>query len=172
VRPFNFHQNKPIPIYASEETMGVIQRVFTYIFDGVKSQSSRPRIEQNIIAGAPIDLFGLKFTPVPLLHGNGETIGFRFGNAAYLTDHSEIPASSLAKLQNLDLLFLDALRDKPHPTHTTVEQALRHVEQLKPKQALFTHICHDLGHAATEERLPENVHLAHDGMVISLELPD
>ena len=145
VRPFNFHQNGSIPIYASEETLTVIQRVFTYIFDGSKSQSSRPRIEKHIIHEAPIDLFGLRFTPIPLLHGNGNVTGFRFGRVAYLTDHSLIPESSKSKLQDLDLLFLDALRDKPHPTHSTVQQALGHVEELRPKRALLTHICHDLG---------------------------
>ena len=77
--------------------------------------------------------------------------GFRFGGAAYLTDHSEIPEESMALLCGLDVLFLDALRHKPHPTHSTVERSLESVEKLAPRRAFFTHICHDLPHARTGE---------------------
>jgi len=104
-----------------------------------------------------------------VLHGKAKIYGFRFGNAAYLTDHSEIPAESMAMLQDLDVLFLDALRHKPHPTHSTVATSLETVRQLKPKRAYFTHISHDLAHAATEAELPEGVHLAYDGLEIDLE---
>ena len=92
--------------------------------------------------------------------------GFRFGSCAYLTDHNEIPQGSLDKLTGLDVLFLDALRHNPHPTHSTVEESLRTVELLKPKQAYFTHISHDLLHASLEDRLPAHVRLAYDGLII------
>ncbi len=172
VRPFNFFQQAPIPIYASRETLEIIHRCFPYIFDGRKTQSSRPRIVTNTFDGKPFDLFGLRFTPIRLAHGNGVSWGFRFGNAAYLTDHSDIPEESKAKLRNLDLLFLDALRHKPHPTHSTVERSLGHVEELKPRHAVFTHICHDLDHEKTEQSLPPHVRLAYDGMEITLENPE
>jgi phosphoribosyl 1,2-cyclic phosphate phosphodiesterase len=87
-----------------------------------------------------------------------------------LTDHSDIPEASLAKLQGLDILFLDALRFKPHPTHSTVEHSLQTVERLKPKRAFFTHICHDLPHEATNAALPENVKLSYDGMKLVFEI--
>ena len=90
-------------------------------------------------------------------HGKGVTNGYRFGPAAYLTDHSEIPQDTLDRLHGLDLLFLDALRHRPHPTHSTVAQSLETVAVLKPKRAFFTHISHDLPHAETEASLPENV---------------
>jgi riboflavin kinase/FMN adenylyltransferase len=101
-----------------------------------------------------------------------EVLGFRFGNAAYLTDFSSISESSMALLQDLDELIIDALRDMPHPMHQTVEQALALVEQLKPKRAWFTHIAHDLSHAETNERLRKmgraNVHLAYDGLALEV----
>jgi phosphoribosyl 1,2-cyclic phosphate phosphodiesterase len=103
------------------------------------------------------------------MHGRGMTLGFRFGDAAYLTDHSDIPDSSKPLLQNLDVLFLDALRHRPHPTHSTVAQSLESVKQLQPRRAYFTHICHDLPHAETEAAFPPNVRLAYDGL--ELEVP-
>lgn len=169
VRPFNFHQQQSIPIYGDEHTLTVIQRVFTYIFDGASTESSKPRIVPHMIDEQPLMLFGQEFLPIPLKHGRGRSLGFRFGTVAYLTDHSEIPEASKENLKNLDVLFLDALRHKPHPTHSTVETALRHVEELKPKQAYFTHICHDLPHAETEKLFPPGVHLAYDGLEIEVE---
>jgi len=171
VRPFNFHQATSIPIYGDKHTLAVIQRVFLYIFDGASTQSSRPKIVPNEIGEEPLDLFGLEFLPIPLHHGRGRSVGFRFGDAAYLTDHSEIPEASKEELRGLDVLFLDALRHKPHPTHTTVEGALRIVEELAPKRSYFTHMCHDLLHVETERLLPPGVHLAYDGMELVVELP-
>ena len=121
------------------------------------------------IAGTT-ELFGARFEPVTVIHGETPILGFRFGSAAYLTDHSEVPATSLEQLQNLDILFLDALRYKPHPTHSTVEQSLRIVEAVKPKRAFFTHICHDLPHEATNAALPPNVRLSYDGMKLEFEI--
>jgi phosphoribosyl 1,2-cyclic phosphate phosphodiesterase len=89
---------------------------------------------------------------------------------AYLTDHSEIPAGSMEMLRDLDILFLDALRHRPHPTHTTVAAAVRIAEELKPKQAFLTHICHDLPHEETNAALPPNVRLAHDGLKLEFEI--
>jgi phosphoribosyl 1,2-cyclic phosphate phosphodiesterase len=169
VRPFNYRQRAPIPIFAMPETLDAIQRVFCYAFDGEPSQSSVPKLDLRPLDGSPFDLFGLEFEPVRLCHGKGTVLGFRFGRAAYLTDHSDIPEESRAKLAGLDVLFLDALRHRPHPTHTTVEQALGLVEALKPKRAFFTHMCHDLGHERTEAALPAHVRLAYDGLEIDVE---
>jgi phosphoribosyl 1,2-cyclic phosphate phosphodiesterase len=164
VRPYNYHQG-PIPIFAAEDTMASVRRVFRYIFEG-RSESSVPRLEVHTLNGGPFCLFGVEITPVPLRHGTRWIYGFRFGPVAYLTDHSEIPEESMALLGGLDVLFLDALRHRPHPTHTTVAQALSYVERLRPKSAVFTHLSHELEHAATQARLPEGVHLAYDGLEV------
>jgi len=169
VRPFNFHQKEPIPIYAAPQTMEAIQRVFQYIFDGGKKESNVARLEPRLIEGGPIEVFGLEFVPVPVQHGSQTILGFRFGAAAYLTDHSAIPDSSLDLLRGLDVLFLDALRYKPHPTHSTVARSLETVERLAPRRTFFTHICHDLGHERAESLLPPHVRLAYDGMEIVVD---
>lgn len=168
VRPFNFMQRGEIPIYASAETWAAIERTFAYVFDSTPSQSSRPRLAPYIFRNEAITVAGFVFTPIPVSHGRGTVHGFRFGDCAYLTDHSDIPEESLEKLSGLDVLFLDALRHNPHPTHSTVEESLRTVERLRPRRAFFTHISHDLLHATVEPRLPAGVHLAYDGLEISI----
>jgi phosphoribosyl 1,2-cyclic phosphate phosphodiesterase len=169
VRPFNFRQKGRIPIYGTEPTMAAIQRCFEYVFDGAKKESNIPQLDVKLLNGAAVDVFGLEFLPVPVLHGTQTIQGFRFGAAAYLTDHSDIPEASLERLRGLDVLFLDALRYKPHPTHSTVERSLKVVERLAPRRAFFTHICHDLGHARAESMLPPHVRLAYDGLEIQVE---
>jgi phosphoribosyl 1,2-cyclic phosphate phosphodiesterase len=168
VRPFNFRQKDPIPIYASPETMAAVQRSFPYVFDGLTKQSNVPKVDARTIEG-PFDVFGLRFEPVPVMHGSQTILGFRFGAAAYLTDHSDIPEASMEQLRGLDVLFLDALRYKPHPTHSTVERSSKTVATLEPRRAYFTHISHDLGHERAESLLPPNIRLAYDGLEISVE---
>jgi phosphoribosyl 1,2-cyclic phosphate phosphodiesterase len=104
------------------------------------------------------------------MHGSEEIHGYRFGSAAYLTDFSEIPEESMAQLAGLDILFLDALRHRPHPTHSTLENSVRLVERLQPRRAFFTHISHDLGHEETNRALPGHVRLAHDGLKLEFEI--
>lgn len=171
VRPFNYRQGAHIPIYATAPTFETIKRVFSYAFDDKPHTSTVPRLEVNLIEDRPFDVFGLRFEPIPVLHGRGTVFGFRFGNAAYLTDHSEIPESSLERLQDLDVLFLDALRHKPHPTHSTVAASTETALRVRPKRTFFTHICHDLPHAATEAALPPGIFLAYDGLEIAVATP-
>lgn len=170
VRPFNFKQGGIIPIYGSAETIAGIRAAFRYIFDAKESESSRPRLVPHVFDSEPFDLFGLEFIPLRLDHGKGTVNGFRFGPVAYLTDHSDIPERAMQLLTGLDVLFLDALRHRPHPTHSTVERSIESVQKLKPKDAYFTHICHDLAHGATEQKLPPNIHLAYDGLELQVGL--
>jgi len=175
IRPFNFRRKDPIPIYADEPTLASIRNVFRYAFQEAAAETPVPRLEPHILDGAPFELFGLQIVPVRVMHGKHPIYGFRFGapgyGVAYLTDHSEIPAESLALLEGLDVLFLDSLRHRPHPTHSTVERSLKYVEQIKPRQAIFTHIAHDLAHEQTESKFPEHVRLAYDGMELQVEIP-
>jgi phosphoribosyl 1,2-cyclic phosphate phosphodiesterase len=172
VRPFNFMQKREIPIFASAETLETIEGTFRYVFDKAPSESSRPRLAPHIFPNEPISVAGITIDPIRAAHGKGIVHGFRFGDCAYLTDHSEIPPESMEKLAGLDVLFLDALRHNPHPTHSTVEESLKTVETLKPKRAYFTHISHDLLHSAVEARLPEGVHIAYDGLEIPIGRTD
>ena len=171
LRPYNFRQKGPIPVYSSDDTFSVLRRVFSYVFDGRPTLSSIPSVELHKVDG-PFVLLGVPFIPVPVMHGEMQVLGFRFGRAAYLTDFSRLPEASVPLLEDLDDLIVDALRDIPHPMHQTVEQALTLVDKLKPKRAWFTHIAHDLGHAATNERLKKSgypqVQLAWDGMELEV----
>jgi len=170
LRPLSFlHKPNKLPLYARQDMADFIRNMFRYIFDADYKFGGLPLVELRPIDG-PFELFGAKFEPVVVIHGEAEIFGFRFGSAAYLTDHSDIPEASFAKLQNLDILFLDALRYKPHPTHSTVDNSLQIVERLKPKRAFFTHICHDLPHEATNAALPPHVRLSHDGMKLDFEI--
>lgn len=163
IRPFNLKQKAVLPVYASRDTLETLRRQFSYIFEEALPGSTLPLIELREIDG-PFNLFGIRIVPIPAMHGTQPVLGFRFGNFAYLTDFSSVPEPSKALLLNLDDFILDALRYVPHPTHSNVEQSLALVEELKPKRAWFTHICHDLGHAETNARLPKNVRLAYDGL--------
>jgi phosphoribosyl 1,2-cyclic phosphate phosphodiesterase len=170
LRPLSYrHKPKKLPLYARPEATEFIRNTFRYIFDADYKFGGLAQVELKTLEG-PVDLFGACFEPVTVIHGESEIDGFRFGSAAYLTDHSSVPEASLAKLTNLDILFLDALRHIPHPTHSTVENSLRIVDRLQPKRTFFTHICHDLPHEATNASLPPNVRLAYDGMKLEFEI--
>lgn len=170
VRPFNFRRTEPIPIYGDEQTLGAIRNAFRYAFSESMPETPVPKLAPQTITGEPFDLFGLLIQPVRVMHGKNPIYGFRFGRAAYLTDHSEIPEESCSLLQDLDILFLDALRHRPHPTHSTVARSLEHVERLAPARAYFTHISHDLSHGATEKALPPHVRLAYDGLELAIDV--
>ncbi len=168
IRPLNLKQRSDIPIYAAPDTLAALKRTFTYIFDGAASLSTLPGVLLNQISG-PFDLFGVAITPIPAIHGDMPVLGFRFGRAAYLTDFSSVPASTKPLLGGLDDFILDALRYDPHPMHSNVEQSLALLQELKPRRAWFTHICHDLAHAETNAalrgRVPgTEVQLAYDGL--------
>src|SRR5205814_8499081 len=172
IRPFNIRQRSAMPVYSNEETFRVIRRVFAYVLDDKPTLSTVPSVTLNTVR-SPFELLGIPFVPVRLLHGELEVLGFRFGRAAYLTDFSKVPDSSMALLEGLDELVLDALRAIPHPMHQTVDQALALIQQLKPRRAWFTHIAHDLPHSETNERLQKmgysHVQLAYDGLEFEVQ---
>jgi phosphoribosyl 1,2-cyclic phosphate phosphodiesterase len=170
LRPLTY-QHKPgkLPLYATPPACDFLRNMFRYIFEAEYKFGGLPQVDLQPING-PVELFGARFEPLTVIHGETPIIGFRFGSGAYLTDHSEVPVETLEKLHDLDILFLDALRYKPHPTHSTVEQSLKIVEAVKPKRTFFTHICHDLPHEATNAALPPNVRLAFDGMKLEFEI--
>jgi phosphoribosyl 1,2-cyclic phosphate phosphodiesterase len=173
IRPFNMRQKEHLPVYAEENTIGVLRRTFAYAFTDVPAQSTIPQVTLHPITGT-FELLGAKFIPVPLDHGGMRVLGFRVGGAAYLTDFSRLPAESKPLLAGLDDLILDALRDTPHPMHLTVEQALEVVRELAPKRAWFTHISHDLPHEETNARLRNagfaNVQMSYDGLRMEVNL--
>jgi phosphoribosyl 1,2-cyclic phosphate phosphodiesterase len=173
LRPLTFYNAEPLPLYADNNTADAIERVFAYTFRPPRRGTTVARVELKRleeIASGSVELFGATFQRIPVNHGNLVISSYRFGAAAYLTDMSSIPEASVDQLQGLDVLILDALRHTPHPTHSNVENSLRIVEQLKPRRAFFTHMGHDLDHAATDAMLPPHVRLAYDGLKIQFEI--
>ena len=168
VRRFNAMQRSTIPIMAAPSTLAEIRRTFEYIFNPPPAHGGGvPRLAPFAIGG-PFTLGGWEFVPIPLLHGPLPILGFRVGSFAYLTDCNDIPAASWPLLDGVRTLVLDALRDRPHSTHFSVTQALDIVARLRPEQAYFTHIAHDLAHEATCARLPTGVQLAYDGQMLEI----
>jgi phosphoribosyl 1,2-cyclic phosphate phosphodiesterase len=169
LRPLTFWSEGKIPLYAHAPVLRRLQHIFDYIFVGAYDFGGKAEVQLREINGA-VELHGARFEPVPVKHGEMEIHGYRFGSAAYLTDFSEIPEESLHKLQGLDILFLDALRRRPHPTHSTLENSVKLVDRLRPQRAFFTHMSHDLGHEETNRGLPSNIRLAHDGLKLEFEI--
>lgn len=169
LRPLSYRRDSKIPLYARPEAAEFIRNMFRYIFDADYKFGGLARLELKPIDGT-FELFGKRFEPIPVIHGETEIYGYRFGSAAYLTDFSEVPEASVVRLQGLDVLFLDGLRHKPHPTHSTVENSIRLADRLRAKRVFFTHICHDLAHDATNSALPAHVRLSYDGMKLEFEI--
>ncbi len=170
LRPLSFlHRERPLPLYTDATTAAVLRRIFDYTFNVDSKYPTSARVEIMDI-GEGVDLFGARFRRLAVQHGNAEINGFRFGSAAYLTDMSDIPEATLAQLQGLEVLVLDALRHSPHPTHSHLEKSLDYVKKLQPKYAYFTHMSHEISHAAVQAALPANVFLAHDGLHVEFEI--
>ncbi len=172
LRPLSFAMNRecgPIPLYAAPETAETLKRIYAYTFapDATYVNRARVRLEK---LDERTDIHGVEFQRVPVLHGCQRIAGFRFGSAAYFTDVSEIPESSFAALEGLDVLVLSALRHAPHPSHATVEQAVEWARRIGARQTWLTHIAHDLGHEETNRMLPENIRLAYDGLSVPVAL--
>jgi len=167
LRPFNFAAGQAIPIYGSGETIASIRRNFSYIFSDEPDEGYRPQLEPREIMG-PFELFGLPVEPLPLHHGGGNSLGFRIGPFAYLTDCSAIPEASQEHLRDLDVLVIDGLRFRPHSTHFNIPQALEMAERLRPRRTLLTHLSHEVEHADCNKALPDGVELAFDGQQIEL----
>ena len=168
VRRYNVVQRGSMPCYGDERTLADLRRTFSYIFDKTDTPGGGiPQIVLSRLAG-PFSLGGVEFVPVPIFHGPRPIFGFRVGSFAYLTDCSRIPDESWALLAGVRTLVVDALRDRPHPTHFSVNEALEAVARVGPEHSYFTHICHDLPHAATCARLPKGVELAYDGLVLEI----
>lgn len=169
VRSYCFGRDTPLPCYGNEFTLERIERVFDYAFAPSAYQSSLPQLALHLIDG-PFDLLDLAVQPITVYHGRLPVLAFRFDTFAYVTDCNSIPDVSMEQLYNLDVLVLDALRHKEHPTHFNIAQALEVVKILKPRQTYFTHMAHELDHHATNAELPDGVELAYDNLVLEINI--
>jgi phosphoribosyl 1,2-cyclic phosphate phosphodiesterase len=171
LRLFPFYLGHPVPLYCETLVEERIRRSFDYAFTNEEPThpGAAPQLTFERIGVAPFDVLGTRVTPVRLKHGpRFDVLGFRIGNVAYCTDTNGIPPESMARLEGLDVLIIDALRHRPHVTHFSVDEAIEIARQLKPKRTIFTHISHDLGHASTTAQLPAGIELGYDGLRVPL----
>jgi phosphoribosyl 1,2-cyclic phosphate phosphodiesterase len=185
VRRFNMLMRRPIDVYAEERTMQFLHRVYQHIFDranNVNDSFVATLVPRLIDPEAALDLHGLRFTPVRVLHGRLPVLGYRIeatdgrgGIAAeqpgplplaYCTDVSAIPPESWARLTGLRTLVLDMLRYRKHPTHFSTDESVAAAERIGADRTWFVHMTHDILHADLDPRLPGGMSLAHDGLVL------
>jgi phosphoribosyl 1,2-cyclic phosphate phosphodiesterase len=166
LRGFHFLHHDLIPCFASRETLGILLKSFSYIFNEHDGSGYSPLLSAYEIA-APFELFGVTITPIPLLHGKTSSLGYRIGNFAYLTDCSAIPEQSMNLLQGVDLLVIDGLRWAEHPFHFNIAGAIDAARQIGSTRTILTHLTHQIAHSE-EVTLPEGFELAYDGMEFDL----
>jgi phosphoribosyl 1,2-cyclic phosphate phosphodiesterase len=168
-----------MPVYASEKTMRDLERVFAFAFKGLNPFPGYLKPEPHVVDG-PFELGSTIITPLPVPHGNTIVNGYLFsrgGNidsphavkklVAYVSDCSAVPDTIVGLISGVKTLIIDALREKPHPTHLNVEQALEVASRVRPDETYFTHIAHELAQSA-ESRLPSRTHIAYDGLKLDL----
>jgi phosphoribosyl 1,2-cyclic phosphate phosphodiesterase len=175
MRRYNALQQEWIPAYVPENALGDLTARFGYAFDDhFPVFGLKPDLALRPITGTdPIEVAGIDVQPVPVTHGTLPILGYRVGSVAYLTDVKSIPDESIPLLQDLEVLVLTALRRFNHPAHMTLDESLVAIEQLRPKRAYLTHIAHEMGrHAEISPLLPDNVQLAHDGLMVRVQDDD
>lgn len=168
VRRFNSVMQQPMALYADGRTIEEIRTMFGYAFSAETPHGGGlPQLATFRIAG-PFCIGRQEIVPVPIWHGSRPILGLRLGAFAYLTDCSAIPESSWPLLAGVEVLVLDALRDRPHPTHFCVSEAVDAARRAGARATYLTHMCHDLPHEATCARLPGGVTLAYDGLRLEI----
>ena len=171
LRSLSYMMKRRIPVWFDAATRDSLMSRFGYCFDGKPENGYPPILKGNLIEPpVPIDVAGpagvVRAVPVSQVHGEIQSIGFRFGNVAYSPDISGIPEASIPLLEGLDVWVVDALRYMPHPSHFSLKEALGWIERLKPKRAILTHLLGDLDYDSLVRELPPGVEPAYDGMTV------
>ncbi|RLB58442.1 MAG: MBL fold metallo-hydrolase [Deltaproteobacteria bacterium] len=168
LRVFNLRHLHEIPCYGNRDTISRITSYFDYIFASEPGESFRPFLQPHQVEG-PFELFATTIVPIPLWHGSLPVLGWRIGDFAYLTDTNRLPDESLPLLADLQVLVLDALRPRPHPTHLSIDQAVELAQRLQARRTVLTHLSHLIDHDQVQKDLPPGVELAYDGQVFELD---
>jgi len=163
LRAFCQIQRKQIPLYTYSEATEHIKAKFGYTLREPSDFWELPVLAITTV-DSPFELYDITITPIPVQHGRSNIYGYRIGNFAYLTDVSVIPETSFELLQGLDLLLIDCLREKTHPTHINIEQSLQYVSQINAKQSVLIHMTHELEYDSLTKTLPSNVMVGYDGL--------
>jgi phosphoribosyl 1,2-cyclic phosphate phosphodiesterase len=166
VRAFNYVLNNHIDVYAEKRVQVALRREFAYVF-AMNKYPGIPQINMHLIKNKAFEIENVHIIPIRAYHHKLPVFGFRFGNFAYLTDVKTIPDKEKKKLTNLDILVLTTLRKEEHLSHMNLDEALKMVDELKPRMAYLNHLSHRFGlHAKEELLLPDNVRIAYDGLTL------
>lgn len=168
IRAFNYFQREKMNVYCTEAVELALRREFAYVFSDFRYPGI-PEIELHRITNEPFEVAGMTLTPIEVMHMKMPVFGYRIGDFTYITDANYISEPEKEKIKGSKVLVLNALRREKHPSHYTLDEALALVEELQPEQTYFTHISHQLGlHEEVSKELPANVHLAYDGLTITI----
>lgn len=168
VRPLNSLMDGAIDCFAKPDVLERIREKFDYVFEDTANDSWKPNITLNPMESAR-EINGLNVIPLPVMHGNLPIYGYRIGPLAYINDVSHIPPGTMDKLGNLEVLVLDALRQRPHPTHFHLDEAVENARSIGARRTYFTHLTHDMEHGRVNASLPENMQLAYDGLRLDID---
>jgi phosphoribosyl 1,2-cyclic phosphate phosphodiesterase len=169
IRPFNFKQGE-IPIYAHQRVIHNLRKRFDYVFETINKYPGAPSVETiEVVNNQSFSIGNKTAVPINVMHGNLQVFGYRIDDFAYLTDVKTVENSEIAKLKNLKVLVINALREEPHDTHFNLKEALDFITLVQPKKAYLTHISHIMGyHEEVQKNLPDNVFLAYDNLEITI----
>ena len=171
LRPFTNRMPEPMPVWASAGTAQTLRRIFDYLDKPPIPGTSLARIRLRTPEG-PFDFAGIRLTPLPAEHGRADMIGWKIehGGRAFaaIPDCKVLPPETLALCRGCDLVVVDALRVRPHPTHMNFAEAVAVLRQIGAPRSLVIHMCHEVSHAQAEQLLPEGMAPAWDGLHVDL----
>jgi phosphoribosyl 1,2-cyclic phosphate phosphodiesterase len=172
LRMFSVRQGHPLPVYGPAETLDRIRTSFGYIFDDAVRPydgTSKPSLEMRALEpGRPARVAGIEILPLAFWHGHLRVFGYRLGRLAYITDVKTIPEVERERLRGLDVLVLNALWWRPHPTHLSIDEAIEAAQALGARRTFLTHLTHETGHADLARRLPDGIFPAYDGLMVEV----
>jgi phosphoribosyl 1,2-cyclic phosphate phosphodiesterase len=171
LRMFSVRGGRPLPVYGPPETLDRLREGFRYIFDDVRpfQGTSKPSLElRSLEPGREVDIAGIRVLPLAFDHGHVRVYGYRFGRLAYLTDVKAVPPAERDMLRDLDVLALNALWWRPHPTHLSIPEAMETARAVGAARTYLTHLTHETGHAQLATELPAGVWPAYDGLSVEV----
>lgn len=172
LRMFSLRRTAPLVCYGSRETVDFLRASYRYIFDrDVTSYegTSKPRLAlETLPAGTEVSIAGLPVLPLAFEHGHSTVLGFRLGRLGYLTDVKQVPPAERERLRGLDVLVLNALWWRPHPTHLSIPEAIETARAIGARRTILTHLTHETGHADLSARLPDGIEPGYDGQTLEI----
>jgi phosphoribosyl 1,2-cyclic phosphate phosphodiesterase len=170
LRGFSLGGQEPLPCYGTPETLQFLRDSYRYIFDDrpkPQTGTSKPRLTLSPLQpGLPADIAGQTVLPLAFEHGEGRVLGFRIGPVAYVTDVKRVTDEARAALRGVELLVLNALWWRSHPTHLSIPEAIEAAQAIGARRTVLTHLTHETGHAELAARLPPGIEPGYDGQIL------